>query len=125
MARTVTTGGAISGYCAIGSTRPAARPASTMNIDSTTAKIGRSMKNLESMVGPPGSGFHGGLCRRFYRRIGGFCRRLARRLGRPLLFGADDIDRRTGGEDFRHAVDDDPVARLDARMDDPAAAGPC
>ena len=37
-------GGAISGYCAIGSTRIAARPASTMKMEMTTAKIGRSMK---------------------------------------------------------------------------------
>src|SRR6185436_7522504 len=46
---TVTTGGAISGYCAIGSERIAARPASTKNTEITAAKIGRSMKNLESM----------------------------------------------------------------------------
>ena len=40
MARTVTTGGAISGYCAIGSTRIAARPAMTMNTDNTAPKTG-------------------------------------------------------------------------------------
>src|SRR5687767_7669127 len=50
-ARTVTTGGAISGYCAIGSTRIAARPAITMKIDSTAAKIGRSMKKRDIMRG--------------------------------------------------------------------------
>src|SRR5512145_3251441 len=52
MARTVTTGGAISGYCAIGSARRAARPAITMKIESTAAKIGRSMKKREIMVVP-------------------------------------------------------------------------
>src|SRR5688572_12934908 len=50
MARTVTTGGAISGYCAIGSTRIAASPAITMKIDSTAAKIGRSMKKRDIMA---------------------------------------------------------------------------
>src|SRR3954470_17675245 len=49
-ARTCTTGGAISGYWAMGSTRIAARPASAMKIEMTTAKIGRSMKNLENMA---------------------------------------------------------------------------
>ena len=47
-AHACTTGGAISGYCAIGSARIAARPASTMKIESTAAKIGRSMKKRES-----------------------------------------------------------------------------
>src|SRR5215467_9923419 len=46
---TVTTGGAISGYCAIGSVRIAASPASTKNSAITAAKIGRSMKKREIM----------------------------------------------------------------------------
>src|SRR5438093_2229072 len=46
---TDTTGGAISGYCAIGSVRIAARPASTRNMEITAAKIGRSMKKRENM----------------------------------------------------------------------------
>src|SRR6266853_1467621 len=45
----VTTGGAISGYWAIGRLRIAARPAITMKIESTAAKIGRSMKKRENM----------------------------------------------------------------------------
>jgi hypothetical protein len=49
-ARTCTTGGAISGYCAIGSTRIAAIPASAMKSEMTTAKIGRSMKKRENMM---------------------------------------------------------------------------
>src|SRR5689334_13099163 len=52
VACTVTTGGAISGYCAIGSDRIAARPASTMNVARTIAKTGRSMKKREN-IGPP------------------------------------------------------------------------
>ena len=47
---TVTTGGAISGYCAIGRFRIAARPAMTIKTERTAAKIGRSMKNLENMA---------------------------------------------------------------------------
>src|SRR5690242_17463955 len=47
---TVTTGGAISGYCAIGRFLIAASPASTMKIESTAAKIGRSMKKRENMA---------------------------------------------------------------------------
>src|SRR5512139_859755 len=49
---TVTTGGAISGYCATGSVRIAASPASTMKIEITAAKIGRSMKKRENMAAP-------------------------------------------------------------------------
>src|SRR5438552_12921090 len=49
---TVTTGGAISGYCAIGSERIDARPASTMKVEMTAAKSGRSMKKRENMVFP-------------------------------------------------------------------------
>jgi len=44
----VTTGGAISGYCAIGRRCIAARPAITMKSDRTAAKIGRSMKSREN-----------------------------------------------------------------------------
>src|SRR5436309_3492761 len=46
-ATTLTTGGAISGYWAIGSVRIADRPAMTKKIDSTAAKMGRSMKKRE------------------------------------------------------------------------------
>ena len=40
----VTVGGAISGYCATGSTPEATRPASVITIEMTAAKIGRLMK---------------------------------------------------------------------------------
>ena len=57
MAATSTWGGAISGYCATGRLRMAARPAMTMKIEITMAKIGRSMKKRENMVDqPPGLG---------------------------------------------------------------------
>src|SRR6187455_1794156 len=47
----VTVGGEISGYCAIGSTLAAIKPASTNRIEMTAAKIGRSMKNFD--IGEP------------------------------------------------------------------------
>ena len=43
-------GGAISGYCAIGSVNRATLPPSTMTMDSTEAKIGRLMKNRENIL---------------------------------------------------------------------------
>src|SRR6185437_8738526 len=49
----VTVGGATSGYCAIGRTCEATSPASVMMIAMTPEKIGRSMKNLDSMSGTP------------------------------------------------------------------------
>src|SRR5258705_7061740 len=59
-ALTVTTGGAISGYCAIGRLRIADRPASTRNTEITAAKIGRSMKKRENMFGCPRAYFFAG-----------------------------------------------------------------
>jgi hypothetical protein len=55
----VTTGGAISGYCAMGRVRMAARPASTRNSEITAAKIGRSMKNLLNMGQSDAKGVRG------------------------------------------------------------------
>jgi hypothetical protein len=46
-ARTTTEGGTTSGYSEIGICRSANRPATKISTDSTPAKIGRSMKNLE------------------------------------------------------------------------------
>src|SRR5688500_9817192 len=50
-ARTITAGGATSGYSEIGSTGSASRPERKMRTDRTPAKIGRSMKNLEMFTG--------------------------------------------------------------------------
>src|SRR5437879_4263616 len=41
-------GGVICGYCAMGNVQTAIPPASVMTIDSTAAKIGRSMKKREN-----------------------------------------------------------------------------
>ena len=49
--RTTTDGGTTSGYSLIGSSGIAIRPAAKITIDSTAAKIGRSMKNLEKSMG--------------------------------------------------------------------------
>src|SRR5262245_61319217 len=49
MADTSTVGGVISGYCAIGSRKSAIPPASVTTMDSTEAKIGRSMKKRVNM----------------------------------------------------------------------------
>src|SRR5215510_4528094 len=52
-ARTTTWGGTTSGYSEIGITRSARRPARKISTDSTPAKIGRSMKNLDRFMGRP------------------------------------------------------------------------
>src|SRR3990167_5329078 len=46
-ARTTIDGGTTSGYSEIGSPRSEIRPAISISSDSTPAKIGRSMKNLD------------------------------------------------------------------------------
>src|ERR1043165_2894133 len=49
---TWTVGGVICGYCASGKEKRATPPASVITIDSTDAKIGRSMKKRENMYVP-------------------------------------------------------------------------
>src|ERR1700716_38082 len=49
-ARTTTVGGATSGYSEIGSAGSDSSPATKITVDSTPAKIGRSMKNLEKFM---------------------------------------------------------------------------
>ncbi|MNU05170.1 hypothetical protein D3C72_2498810 [compost metagenome] len=46
----MTEGGTTSGYSAVGNCTSAIRPASNTTTDSTPAKIGRSMKNLEMFM---------------------------------------------------------------------------
>src|SRR5262245_611267 len=52
-ARTTTDGGTTSGYSEIGICRSAKSPDTKMSTDSTPAKIGRSMKNLEIFMSRP------------------------------------------------------------------------
>ena len=62
---TLMIGGAISGYCAIGRRTKATAPRITNTIESTEAKIGRSMKKCEMRIGRPlSSSRFGGLRRR-------------------------------------------------------------
>src|SRR5438105_7495599 len=105
---TVTTGGAMSGYCAIGRLRIAARPASTIKIDSTAAKIGRSMKKRENM----GRLF----LRLWFLRLG---RRLAGRIG----IGVGDAHRRARPQ-AHQSLGDHAIAGLHALVDHPGVTGP-
>jgi hypothetical protein len=50
---TLTTGGAISGYWAIGSRPTATAPRITNTIEMTAAKIGRSIKKCEKRIAGP------------------------------------------------------------------------
>jgi len=52
-ARTTTEGGTTSGYSEMGSWKTDSTPARRMRMDSTPAKMGRSMKNLEMFMAPP------------------------------------------------------------------------
>jgi hypothetical protein len=49
---TLMTGGAISGYCAIGRRTSVTAPTITITIEITEAKIGRSMKKCEIFIAP-------------------------------------------------------------------------
>src|SRR5258708_13100003 len=63
---TTTVGGTISGYSLIGRFGIASRPATVINIASTVANMGRSMKNEEMFIGLSGggAGTHGHSLRR-------------------------------------------------------------
>ena len=50
---TLITGGAISGYCATGSRAKETAPRITNTMETTAAKIGRSMKKCEMRIGWP------------------------------------------------------------------------
>src|SRR3982074_447276 len=85
---TCTAGGLMGGYCAIGRERSAIPPVRAMTIDSTDAKIGRSMKKREIMADTlSGLGLGGPLrCRSAGSRRRRFPpgRLAERRHGRPL-----------------------------------------
>ena len=105
-ARTTTEGGTTSGYSEIGSPRSAIRPARKISSDSTPAKIGRSMKNLERFMGSfSGSGRSG------LRGVPCAC---ARRSALASMRHGLRRDQRAGA-DALQAVDDDALAGLQAR----------
>src|SRR3954463_2075750 len=118
VAVTCTVGGLICGYCEIGRPWKARAPASTITIDSTAAKIGRSMKNTENMASALGrrwSAAGGGL---LGLGRGGGLRGLPRRHGvlglRPRTLLDGDLD---PGPHFLRAFHDDPLARFHAGID--------
>ena len=100
---TVMVGGAISGYCAIGSRKNATPPRITNTIETTEAKIGRSMKKCEMRIG----------CGRGYF---GFCGGLVprRRGARFALFLRRDLLARPRPHQTVH---DDAVIGADAALD--------
>src|SRR3954468_24606963 len=114
VAVTCTVGGLICGYCEIGRPWKARAPASTITIDSTAAKIGRSMKKTENMVSALGrlrSAAGGGLLGAGRGLLGS--RRGRLRLRRRALMDGD-LD---PGPHFLRAFHDDPLARLHSGID--------
>src|SRR3954465_3512371 len=115
VAVTCTVGGLICGYCEIGRPWKARAPASTITIDSTAAKIGRSMKKTENMVSALGrrrSAAGGGLLGSGRGLLGSGRGLLGAgrgrlRLGRCALLDGD-LD---PGPHFLRAFHDDPLAR--------------
>src|SRR5580700_11198874 len=101
---TLTTGGAISGYWATGSRPTDTAPRMTNTIETTAAKIGRSMKKWERRM--PGSRSVG-----VDLRAGGRCRGGARCLRRNLCAWPRS----------HQAVDDDVVVGSQALRDDAQA----
>src|SRR5262245_20354071 len=95
-----TLGGATSGYCAIGSPRIAATPASMITIEITQAKTGRFAKNLASMSLPRG------------RRRGA---------ARPRQVDLGGLHRHAG-PGLHESLDDQLVAGLEAVRHQPAIA---
>src|SRR3989442_12782505 len=96
---TLIVGGAISGYCAIGRRENDTPPTITNTIDTTAAKIGRSMKKCEMrIVRAPGALFGLGHGRARRRRF------LGRHLG--------------SGPHHGQPVDDDPVLGREPVLDD-------
>src|SRR4249919_2296089 len=97
-------GGAISGYCATGRRKNATPPRITKTIETTEAKIGRSMKKCEIRMG----------CRRpLFRLLRRASRRgWPRRLG-ALLLGPNFLTRPR----LHQAADHDAIIGTDAILD--------
>src|SRR6266446_2698500 len=112
-------GGVICGYWAMGRVHTAIPPARVITMDSTAAKIGRSMKKRENMiVSGPWSVVSGRsqkivpLLTLDLRLLTGRCGEVFRgRLGLDLDAGADAL----------LAADDDPFPRLQAAVDHASA----
>src|SRR5205814_8141686 len=101
---TLITGGAISGYCATGRREKLTAPTMTKTIDTTAAKIGRSMKKCEMRIAPY---FSVRLCRRGAVLRGGCSAR------RRALIHRRHLD---AGPRAHEAVHDHAVIGLQARF---------
>src|SRR5688572_11356375 len=110
--RTTTDGGTTSGYSLIGSSGIAIRPAAKITIESTAAKIGRSMKNFEKSICVS-------LPRAQPPRVPVLERRHLLSRARWLTHG-DHLrrHRHSGDEHLLHTVHDHLVSRLEPRTDD-------
>src|SRR3989344_525266 len=113
-ARTTTEGGATSGYSEMGRPRNAISPPRKMSTDSTPAKMGRSMKKRDRFMDANSSGRSGSGRWRLGCVLGFLA--ITRNLG---LGGHGDRLRRhhCTGTHALQAVDDDVLARLEARGD--------
>src|SRR5262245_27081500 len=96
-------GGAISGYCATGRRKNDTPPTMMNTMETTAAKIGRSMKKCEMRMRRSASSI----------RLGGRTRTL--RGGRPLSLGGD----LGAGACPHQAVDDDAVVGCEPFLDNP------
>src|SRR5258706_8744605 len=137
VAVTCSAGGATSGYCATGKPRSASKPASTMTIAMTQAKIGRSMKKRGSMSRSLALGcnrrFGADGRRRFLLRCGRrYIRRGSRWLSTRLLARRVGLRRRRAGDDriddrapanLLDAVDHDAFASREPIDHDPILSG--
>ena len=111
-------GGAISGYCATGSRENDTPPRITKTIETTAAKIGRSMKKCEMRICLASAGL--GFVRPFGRRRVLLLRRHF--LARPRAHQAVDDDAIGGGEPvLDHAQAAVDLAERDVFLSDHAA----
>ena len=115
MADTWTTGGATSGYWAIGKRKYATTPRITITMESTVAKIGRSMKKFENME-------------RVLGLVLGVARSCKQRVSRMRLLGGRGDGRRGLGNRLDgivqprplHSFGNDPRVRLQFRRQNDA-----
>src|SRR5579863_2374175 len=113
MAVTTTVGGTTSGYCAMGSLKSASPPMTRMTIDSTEAKIGRSMKKWANFMKIGSDGRRGASDSWTGREFPGWGDRGRRACRRHLGSGSDG----------HQAVDHHPLLRFEALANDPQPFG--
>src|SRR5215216_6235094 len=117
-ARTTTEGGATSGYSEIGITRSASNPARKISTDSTPAKIGRSIKNLERFMAAPVGPFELLLAEHGLRRVPHLAHRLS-------VHRHGFRRHQCTGPHALQSVDDDALAGCQAARHDAQAVDEC